>query len=100
MRLKPGGDPPAGPTDLMGALMETKSGRGGAKERNPQVARMVVAAVIVILVVWFAVANSQRVEVDYLLFSRDSRLVYVIIGAALLGAIADRLVIHRRRRDR
>ncbi len=80
--------------------METKSRRGGAKEGNSQVGRLVVAAVIVIVVVWFAFANSQRVEVDYLLFSRDSRLVYVIIGAALLGAIADRLVQYRRRRDR
>lgn len=80
--------------------METKSRRGGAREGNSHVGRLVVAAVIVILVVWFAVANSQRVEVDYLLFSRDSRLVYVIIGAAVLGAIADRLVQRRRRRDR
>lgn len=80
--------------------METKSRRDGAKEGNSQVGRLVVAAAIVIVVVWFAFANSQRVEVDYLLFSRDSRLVYVIIGAVLLGAIADRLVQYRRRRDR
>lgn len=80
--------------------METKSRRGGAKAGHSQVGRLLVAAVIVIVVVWFAFANSQRVEVDYLAFSRDSRLVYVIIGAALLGAIADRLVQYRRRRDR
>jgi uncharacterized integral membrane protein len=62
--------------------------------------RWIAAAVIVGLVIWWAFANSQRVEVDYLLFSRDSRLVYVIIGAAILGAIADRLFTWRRRRRR
>lgn len=77
--------------------METKRRRGGAGG-GPRVGRLVVAAVIVAAVVWFAFANSQRVEVDFLLFTRDSRLVYVIIGAAVLGAVADRLVIHRRRR--
>ena len=72
--------------------------KGEGRDRTV-VTRLVVAAVIVALVVWFAVANSQRVEVDYLVFSRDSRLVYVIIGAAVLGAVADRL-IQRRRRSR
>jgi uncharacterized integral membrane protein len=72
----------------------TNRGRGAARE-VPW--RWIAAAVIVGLVIWWAFANSQRVEVDYLLFSRDSRLVYVIIGAAILGAIADRLFTWRRR---
>lgn len=80
--------------------MERNRRRGGAGDGSAPVVRLVVAAVIVIVVVWFAFANSQRVEVDYLLFSRDSRLVYVIIGSAVLGAIADRLVLHRRRRGK
>jgi uncharacterized integral membrane protein len=62
--------------------------------------RLIVALVIVVLVLWFALANSQRVEVDYLVGSRDSRLVYVIVGSAILGAIADRLLQFARRRRR
>ena len=77
------------------AEQERESGRDRAV-----LTRLVVAAVIVGLVIWFAVANSQRVEVDYLVFSRDSRLVYVIIGSAVLGAIADRRIQRRRRARR
>lgn len=74
-----------------------EQGRESGRDRAV-LARLVVAVVIVALVIWFAVANSQRVEVDYLVFSRDSRLVYVIIGSAVLGAIADRLIRRRRAR--
>ncbi len=49
------------------------------------------------LVVAFALENSQRVTVDYLYATRDSRLAYVIFGAALLGALADRLLLRRRK---
>lgn len=72
--------------------------RRGARNARDLPVRWIVGAVIAILVIWWAFANSQRVEVDYLLFSRDSRLVYVILGAAILGAIADRLWTWRRRR--
>lgn len=80
----------------MGAVDRERGRRAGTGREVPW--RWVIAAVIVGLVIWFAVANSQRVEVDYLLFTRDSRLVYVIIGSAILGAAADRLLIRRRRR--
>lgn len=76
-----------------------EQGRESGRDRAV-LARLVVAVVIVALVIWFAVANSQRVEVDYLVFSRDSRLVYVIIGSAVLGAVADRLIRRRRRARR
>jgi uncharacterized integral membrane protein len=79
---------------------ERGEGRRGEAGDRSLVARVLVAAAIVAVVIWFAVANSQRVEVDYLVASRDSRLVYVIVGSAILGAVADRLVQRRRRRDR
>lgn len=56
------------------------------------------AAVIVLVVLLFALFNRERVEVDWILFERDSRLIYVIIVSALLGALADRLLQRRRRR--
>jgi uncharacterized integral membrane protein len=61
-------------------------------------ARIVAGAVVALLVLLFALFNRDRVEVDWILFERDSRLIYVIIGSALLGALADRLIQRRRRR--
>ena len=65
--------------------------------REPLV-RVIVAVVVVGLIVWFALANNQRVEVDFLVASRDARLVFVIVGSAILGALADRLLVWRSRR--
>ena len=59
--------------------------------------RIAVAAVIVLLVVLFALFNRERVTVDWVFFERSSRLIYVIIGSPLLGALADRLVQRRHR---
>ena len=60
--------------------------------------RIVVALVAVVLVLVFMFRNTGRVEVDYLLFSRDSRLIYVILVAFILGAIAGQLLRRRRKR--
>ena len=57
--------------------------------------RIAVAAVIGLLVILFALFNRERVTVNWVFFERQSRLIYVIIGSALLGALADRLVQRR-----
>ena len=57
--------------------------------------RIAVAAVIALLVILFALFNRERVTVDWVFFERSSRLIYVIIGSALLGALADRLLQRR-----
>lgn len=59
--------------------------------------RYALAALIVLFVILFAAFNFERVEVDWVLFERDSRLIYVIVASALLGALADRLVQRRGR---
>ena len=58
---------------------------------------VLLAFLIVALVVGFAIENGQRVTVDYLYASRDSRLAYVIFGSAILGALAARLLVRRGR---
>jgi uncharacterized integral membrane protein len=63
-------------------------------------ARLVVAAIAVVLVVAFAWANSKRVSINFLVGTHDARLIYVILGSALLGAIAGSLLGRRRRRHR
>jgi uncharacterized integral membrane protein len=64
------------------------------------VGRLIVAGIIALAVILFALFNRERVEVDWILFERSSRLIYVIIGSALLGALADRLLVRRGRREK
>jgi uncharacterized integral membrane protein len=59
--------------------------------------RLIVILVVVALVLWFAFANSQRVTVDFIVAERRSRLIFVILGSAVLGAITGALVLHHRR---
>ena len=66
---------------------------------QPHLGRYVVAAVIVVYVILFALFNRDRVEVDWVLFHRNSRLIYVIIISALLGALGDHLLQRRSRKD-
>jgi uncharacterized integral membrane protein len=47
----------------------------------------VVVGIVGIALLWFALANSARVEVDFLLGERDVRLIYVILISAALGAV-------------
>jgi uncharacterized integral membrane protein len=69
-----------------------------ADERDRErTTRMVLAGVIALLVILFALFNRDRVSVNWILFERESRLIYVIIGSALLGALADRLLQRRSR---
>ena len=59
-------------------------------------AHVLLAFLVIVLVVAFALENSQRVRVDYLYGTRESRLAYVIFGSAIFGALADRLLVRRR----
>jgi uncharacterized integral membrane protein len=69
-----------------------------ADERDRErTTRMVLAGVIALVVILFALFNRDRVSVNWILFERESRLIYVIIGSALLGALADRLLQRRSR---
>ncbi|MGD9572902.1 MAG: hypothetical protein AB7V62_13515 [Thermoleophilia bacterium] len=77
------------------AEQQTPATKGGD---GPGLGRIIAAGAIGLFVVLFALFNLERVEVDWILFERQSRLIYVIIGSAVLGAVADRLLIHRRRR--
>jgi len=69
-------------------------------QRNRPPARVIVAGIAVVLVLWFAIVNWQRVTIDYIIFERESRLFFVIVGSALLGALAGALLRRARRRDR
>lgn len=75
----------------------SESSNSSQKLSSTERTRLIVGAVIVILLVWFAVANRNRVRIDFILFDRHTRVIYAIIVSAVLGAVADRLILRRRR---
>lgn len=68
------------------------------KRSNREIARIVVAAVGLALLVAFVLDNSQTVKVGFVFFSTRLSLIWVLIIAAVLGAATDRLVILLRAR--
>lgn len=71
--------------------------RSGGRPDNANRTKLIVGAVIVVLILWFALANRDSQEVHILFWSVNMRMIYVILVSAILGAIADRLFLHRRR---
>ncbi len=62
--------------------------------------RLILGALVALLVLWFALVNRQRVNIDFILFDRESRLIYIILGSAILGALAAALLRRHRARER
>lgn len=60
-------------------------------------AHLLAGFLVIALVAGFALENSQRVAVDYLGVTHESRLAYVIFASAVVGALADRLFVRRGR---
>jgi uncharacterized integral membrane protein len=71
------------------------------KQRNRRdIVRVVAALVLVAILVAFVVKNSEKVNVSFVFFSANVRLIWVLLVTAVLGALADRLFLWRRRRSR
>lgn len=71
----------------------TQGRRFGIKE--------IVLALLAVYVVVLAFANSKRVRLDFVFFHAHTRLVYLVLLSALLGAVVARLaprLLRRRRR--
>jgi uncharacterized integral membrane protein len=60
--------------------------------------RPVAGVLIGLYALFFAILNFDRVEVNWVFFTRDSRLIYVVLVAFVLGGLTDRFLL--RRRDR
>jgi uncharacterized integral membrane protein len=61
-------------------------------------AKTIAALLIGVLLVAFAVANSQKVEVDFLVATADVPLVIVVVISVLLGAALGALTAYRSHR--
>ncbi len=72
-----------------------------AKRDTREIVRIVAAVVALALLIAFVLDNSQTVRVGFVFFNANVSLIWVLIIAAFLGALVDRLVIlmgQRRRR--
>lgn len=66
--------------------------RGLQRARQARVAKALVALAIVTILVIFIIANSQAVEVDFVVATRRIRLIWVMFTCAVLGGILGYLV--------
>ena len=77
---------------------QSEPGDGGEKkevDRRRQV-RLIAIAVVVIVLGWFAVANTRRVQIDFWVFHRQAPLILVILISGLLGALIALLIMRRK----
>lgn len=70
---------------------------GPRRDRKRDV-RMVVVGVVAVLFIWFAVANTQEVEVHFWVDSARAPVIVVIVIAGLLGVVVGVLLDRRRGR--
>jgi len=62
------------------------------RERRRRVRALVAAVGILVLLAIFVVRNSQRVPVDFVFFTRQARLIWVMAACAVLGGVVGYLV--------
>jgi uncharacterized integral membrane protein len=80
-----------------GVRSTESDGAGKKVDRRVQV-RLVGVAVAVILLGWFALANTRKVQIDFWVFHRQAPLILVIAISGLLGALITALVMRRKPR--
>jgi uncharacterized integral membrane protein len=57
------------------------------KRRSRRDARLVIVALAGVLLLWFVIANTQKVKVHFWVFSAETSLITVIVISAGLGAL-------------
>lgn len=70
------------------------------RRRWARVAKALTLLLIGVLFIVFVLRNANPVEVDFVFFTRHPRMIWVMLGCALLGGIAGYLVGRPARRIR
>ncbi len=65
---------------------------------NRDAARIVLAVVLLALMVAFVVDNTRDVKVGFVFADHKTRLIYVLVVTAIIGALLDRLWLRSRRK--
>jgi uncharacterized integral membrane protein len=82
----------AGAHSVVGAADEAEE-KGGRST-----AALVGVAVAAIFFVWFALANLNKVKINFWIYDRSEPLILVILIAGLLGALIGALLMRHRTR--
>ena len=67
------------------------------KRDRRDTARLVGALILLVLSIAFVVDNTRKVTVGFVFTDAKTRLIYVLLATALIGALLDRLWIRHRR---
>ena len=75
---------------------------GGLKPRRDRSrdAQLITVTLAVVLLAWFVIANTQKVQVHFWVFTANVSLIVVIVISAALGAVSALLVRRTRRHSR
>jgi uncharacterized integral membrane protein len=77
------------------------AGRRGGHDVDRKLETKTIAAIVVaVVLIAFALANSQEVEVDFLVFQANTPLVVAIVIAMLLGFLLGNLLRRRTHKPR
>ncbi len=77
-----------------GVPRQGPTGRSAGRKRDTrEIVRISVAVVALILLIAFVLDNSHTVTVGFVFFSTRLSLIWVLLIAAVLGALVDRLII-------
>jgi uncharacterized integral membrane protein len=61
-------------------------------------ARIIAAVVLACLLIAFVIDNTRRVTVGFVFADHETRLIYVLVVTAVVGALLDRLWLRARRK--
>lgn len=75
---------------------ESTGGDKKARLDRRQQVRLIVVIVAGVLLLWFALANTRRVRIDFWVFNKQAPLILVILIAGLLGALIAALIMRRK----
>jgi uncharacterized integral membrane protein len=73
-----------------------ESDGGGKQVDRRRQFRLIGIAVAVILLAWFAAANTRKVQIDFWVFHRQAPVILVILISGLLGALIALLIMRRK----
>ena len=81
-----------GPEDPGRHLDPIEQARLRERARQARVAKVLVGLFLVIVFIVFIVQNSKRVPIDFVFFTRQARLIWIMLFCGILGGIVGFLV--------
>ena len=81
-----------GPAGLEQIRADQEHLRQLRRERQSRVIKVIVALAIIALLIVFILSNSQPKEVNFVFFTKEIRLIWVMFVSVLLGGIAGYLI--------